>query len=60
MVKVPTLWAAPDGTSIMTDANAGLTRIEQDSTQRIEQDGTIRIENDVVQTTKQPTEWDSL
>lgn len=60
MAKLPQQWTASDGSSTVTTDNAGIKRIEQDTTLRIEQDGTVRILQDVVVVPKYPAVWDNL
>lgn len=60
MVKLPALWVSNNGSDTVTNANAGVLRIEQDGTQRIEQDTTKRIEQESVVTPKIPAVWVSL
>jgi hypothetical protein len=61
MAKTPTPWVSQDGSSRVTNANAGVKRVEQDSiTLRIEQDGTQRVLQDAVVTPKELTKWDTL
>lgn len=60
MAKLPQLWASNDGTSQLSNANASVKRIQQDSTLRIEQDGTQRILQETVVTPKAPTAWVTL
>lgn len=55
-MEVPTIWI-PINQGEVTNADAGIIRLEQNNTTRIEQDGTVRVLNDMVITPKPATVW---